>query len=215
MRITFLLLFLYLLTSAHAQERKEIRWTDLESKLEFDDPFAKLSRSQLVQLGRYARMQEKQEKLGDEFSNEDQIKKDSMRQGLLSQNIKIDSLLMMRAEITELRRQKAEEVNTKMNNVEIWIAGYLLPLNYIDGKVTECLLVPWVGACIHTPPPPKNQLIYITVPNGLKSVSRFAAVIVEGLITTTDKTSSLFLVDGRADISSGYSMLDAKVSKFK
>jgi hypothetical protein len=44
------------------------------------------------------------------------------------------------------------------------IAGFALPLERQgpDGKggVTEFLIVPYFGACIHTPPPPANQIIH-------------------------------------------------------
>jgi hypothetical protein len=71
--------------------------------------------------------------------------------------------------------------------------------------------VPWVGACIHTPPPPRNQLIYLKTKEGVEVKSRFQAVKVEGTLTIDDRTSSLFLRDGSSDIYSGYSILDGKV----
>jgi len=40
------------------------------------------------------------------------------------------------------------------------IAGFALPLERKEGKVTEFLIVPYFGACIHTPPPPANQIIH-------------------------------------------------------
>ena len=39
--------------------------------------------------------------------------------------------------------------------------GYLLPLEFSGKLVSEFLLVPWVGACIHTPPPPPNQIVHV------------------------------------------------------
>lgn len=42
----------------------------------------------------------------------------------------------------------------------IRIAGYALPLEREGRKVTEYLIVPYFGACIHTPPPPANQIIH-------------------------------------------------------
>ncbi len=40
------------------------------------------------------------------------------------------------------------------------IAGFALPLERKGDKVIEFLLVPYLGACIHTPPPPANQIIH-------------------------------------------------------
>lgn len=45
----------------------------------------------------------------------------------------------------------------------IRMPGYILPLEYqMSGTVQEFLLVPYFGACIHMPPPPPNQIVYVT-----------------------------------------------------
>ncbi len=52
---------------------------------------------------------------------------------------------------------------------EVKIPGFMVPLEDWAEKATEFLLVPYVGACIHTPPPPPNQLVYVRM-NGGESV---------------------------------------------
>lgn len=47
-----------------------------------------------------------------------------------------------------------------LNGKRIRIAGFALPLERQGDKVTEFLIVPYFGACIHTPPPPANQIIH-------------------------------------------------------
>lgn len=49
-----------------------------------------------------------------------------------------------------------------LNNKKIKIPGYVLPTKYSDKGVLEFLLVPYMGACIHVPPPPSNQMVYVT-----------------------------------------------------
>ncbi|WP_394692313.1 DUF3299 domain-containing protein [Hyphobacterium sp.] len=45
----------------------------------------------------------------------------------------------------------------------IRMPGFILPLHYdVGGTVNEFLLVPYFGACVHTPPPPPNQIVYVT-----------------------------------------------------
>ncbi|HEU0119909.1 MAG TPA: DUF3299 domain-containing protein [Bryobacteraceae bacterium] len=46
------------------------------------------------------------------------------------------------------------------------IAGYMVPLDDGFQEVNEFLLVPTAGACIHTPPPPGNQIVYATMSTG-------------------------------------------------
>lgn len=45
---------------------------------------------------------------------------------------------------------------------KVRLAGYVVPLDF-DGQTTleEFLLVPYYGACIHTPPPPANQVVHV------------------------------------------------------
>lgn len=47
-----------------------------------------------------------------------------------------------------------------LNGKRMRIAGFALPLERQGDKVTEFLIVPYFGACIHTPPPPANQIIH-------------------------------------------------------
>ncbi|RZL86789.1 MAG: DUF3299 domain-containing protein [Variovorax sp.] len=51
--------------------------------------------------------------------------------------------------------------NTAMNGVEVKLPGFIVPLEENKGEVTEFLLVPYFGACIHTPPPPANQIVHV------------------------------------------------------
>lgn len=67
----------------------------------------------------------------------------------------------------------------------IRIGGYVLPFNLTGGRyVSEFLLVPYVGACIHVPPPPPNQLIYVTTEEPIEVSGLWDAVWVEGIMYT-------------------------------
>jgi hypothetical protein len=46
------------------------------------------------------------------------------------------------------------------------VPGFMVPLEDYLEEVTEFLLVPYVGACVHTPPPPPNQLVYVKMAEG-------------------------------------------------
>jgi hypothetical protein len=58
--------------------------------------------------------------------------------------------------------------NPAMNGVEVKIPGFIVPLEESKGEVTEFLLVPYFGACIHTPPPPANQILHVRPRQGAK-----------------------------------------------
>ncbi|WP_257253610.1 MULTISPECIES: DUF3299 domain-containing protein [unclassified Endozoicomonas] len=55
----------------------------------------------------------------------------------------------------------------KLDKRTVKIPGYLVPLNLDkDQRATELLLVPTMGACIHVPPPPPNQTVYVKFKEG-------------------------------------------------
>lgn len=61
----------------------------------------------------------------------------------------------------------ATTVRPELNGAKVRIAGFLVPLETnMQGRVSEFFLVPYQGACIHVPPPPPNQLIYVKYPKG-------------------------------------------------
>jgi uncharacterized protein len=69
-----------------------------------------------------------------------------------------------------------------LNGQSVRIDGYLLPLDFESLKVSEFLLVPYVGACVHVPPPPANQVIYIKLKDGYEVTDAFAPVSITGTL---------------------------------
>ena len=63
------------------------------------------------------------------------------------------------------------------------VPGFTVPLEDWASSATEFLLVPYVGACIHTPPPPPNQLVYIEMDEGKRAkMDGWNPVWVEGVL---------------------------------
>jgi hypothetical protein len=59
--------------------------------------------------------------------------------------------------------------------------GYILPLDYAEqGSAREFLLLPYHGACVHYPPPPPNQIVYLRSPEPITYASIWEPVWVEG-----------------------------------
>lgn len=71
------------------------------------------------------------------------------------------------------------------------LSGYVVPLKHEGTRVSEFLLVPYVGACIHVPPPPRNQIVYVTVENPIRVKGLFAAVTVTGILRTHSTDTEL------------------------
>ncbi|GAA3765392.1 DUF3299 domain-containing protein [Terriglobus aquaticus] len=58
------------------------------------------------------------------------------------------------------------------------IPGFMVPLEDDAEQVTEFLLVPFSGACIHVPPPPPNQMVYVKLRGGKKAAMSFTQPII-------------------------------------
>lgn len=71
-------------------------------------------------------------------------------------------------------------VATDLAGKTVKIGGYVVALDFNATRVTEFLLVPFVGACIHVPPPPANQIIYVKYDKGLELQGQFDPVYVTG-----------------------------------
>ncbi|BDC51770.1 hypothetical protein F183_A40850 [Bryobacterales bacterium F-183] len=78
----------------------------------------------------------------------------------------------------------------KMDGTSVKVPGFMVPLEDDEDKVVEFLLVPYVGACIHTPPPPPNQIVHVTMGDGKKTkVSFWDPVWVIGKLEIKDYKS--------------------------
>jgi hypothetical protein len=56
----------------------------------------------------------------------------------------------------------------KLNGALVRVPGFIVPLEDSETAVSEFLLVPYFGACIHVPPPPPNQIVHVRMEKGRK-----------------------------------------------
>ena len=80
---------------------------------------------------------------------------------------------------------KSTNVNAEYDQKSIRLSGFVVPVEYNDDQViTEFFLVPYFGACIHVPPPPPNQIIYVKYPQGLELTALYDPFWIEGTMKT-------------------------------
>jgi len=100
-------------------------------------------------------------------------------------------------------RKKLDEapiVKAQLNK-KIRIPGYAVPLDAERSDKREFLLVPYFGACIHTPPPPANQIVLVrpTAQSKIKKMPESMDVLwvegelKEGRISTSQGVSGYML----------------------
>ena len=211
-RCLSLLIGALLTVTAVAEEPRQVMWADLVPKsAAFDNPFLKLTPEQLARVSDVAAIRDRRERGDKNLSRAEIESEPALVRRLEQAGVDVDGLLAKRKEIIE----RGRSVNPLLNGQIVRLPGYLLPLEFSGKQVSEFLLVPWVGACIHTPPPPPNQIVHVKPEKPVEMSGMFAPVWVTGQMTTGAIKKSLSLVDGSADIDVGYSLRASRVEPYK
>ncbi|MFK7874759.1 MAG: DUF3299 domain-containing protein [Paracoccaceae bacterium] len=82
-------------------------------------------------------------------------------------------------------------VRTDWNGAVVRLPGFIVPIDYSGTGVTAFILVPFVGACVHVPPPPANQLVFVTTQKPYESSGLFEPVNVIGMFGTASTSTQL------------------------
>ncbi|RWK06586.1 MAG: DUF3299 domain-containing protein [Mesorhizobium sp.] len=105
-----------------------------------------------------------------------------------------------------------ETLSTNLQDKEVQIAGYALPVDRDGDLVYQFLLVPWTGACSHMPTPPPNQIVLVTPAHPFKMAEAYQPVSVTGVLKPGMEKSQLFILDGVLIVQSGYTVRKAEVA---
>lgn len=101
-----------------------------------------------------------------------------------------------------MQQSKLGGVRPELNGSTVKIPGFVIPLEGDEHKVTEFLLVPYFGACIHVPPPPPNQIIYVKFPQGAPVQELWDVIYVIGTLKTEtlshDLAETAYMIEGSA-----------------
>lgn len=88
----------------------------------------------------------------------------------------------------------------ELDGSKVKIPGFVIPLEGDANTVTEFLLVPYFGACIHVPPPPPNQIIYVKFPKGAPVQQLWDVIYVIGTLKietiSHDLAQTGYLIEG-------------------
>ncbi len=82
-------------------------------------------------------------------------------------------------------------VRTEWNGQIVRLPGFIVPIDYEGTGVTAFILVPYVGACVHVPPPPANQLVFVTTQTPYESDGLFEPVNVIGMFGVSSLSTHL------------------------
>ncbi|HVZ44505.1 MAG TPA: DUF3299 domain-containing protein [Ramlibacter sp.] len=94
-----------------------------------------------------------------------------------------------------------------MNGAAVRLPGYVVPVDQTKEGLRQFLLVPYFGACIHSPPPPANQIIDVIVDHPADDIQSMDAVWVSGVLQTARTDSTMGM--------SGYKLKAARVEPYE
>ncbi len=88
----------------------------------------------------------------------------------------------------------------ELDGQAIRVPGFVVPLEFSDFQnISEFLLVPYFGACIHLPAPPPNQIILVNSPQGFQLDDLYEPFwfsgVVKTSITENDVATSAYSLD--------------------
>ena len=142
-------------------------------------------------------------------SKEEQVQQQAVefKETLKEQGINADEVIALRDEYMQTMKASAEAITTEFDGKKVRVPGFIVPLEFSEGMTeTEFLLVPVAGACIHMPPPPANQIVKVSFPEGFQVQNVQYPVWVEGDFSSNKVTEEVYLVDGKSNLTMGYEM---------
>jgi len=102
-------------------------------------------------------------------------------------------------------------IDPSLDGKMVKIPGFVVPIEENARAVSEFLLVPYFGACIHVPPPPANQIIHVISAKPIKGLHVMDVVWVAGELKTTRFSKQTDMGIG----ASGYQINSVSVTAYK
>lgn len=188
--------------------QQAITWEDLQPQTTtLQNPYEHLSTEQVYDLSTLVRLQLWLDQNPGDAKGLEAEEIQRLRRQLGSQGLDVDSLLAQVDQAQAYWQEQSEMTNSVLAGQSVELSGYALPLTWNNHQqITEFLLVPFVGACIHVPPPPPNQIVHVEPPAPVEPPGLFAPVSVTGQLWQQPASYELFRVDGSRFVDVGYAL---------
>ena len=199
---------LTLLLTLPASAQSIITWEDLAAQsTALTNPYEHLTTGQTYRLSNLYQWRQWIAENQDAPNSKQAEEIEDLERSLTAEGLDIEALLTQVDQAQAYFQAKSQATNASLDNRAVKLSGYVLPLNENDAQqVTDFLLVPYVGACIHVPPPPPNQMVYIKPASAIDNPGLFSPVFVEGKIRQQLGDYELFRVDGSQSVKVSYAM---------
>jgi len=108
----------------------------------------------------------------------------------------LDSFQQRQLEDEQAQQYQAALSSTRViqgfDGKAIRIPGFIVPLEQNEDKeVTRFFIVPYFGACLHMPPPPPNQILYVESEQGITLENLYDPYWFEGVVSIEQKVDAM------------------------
>lgn len=210
------LLLLVLGSEAGAAESpRALTWEELVPAMPpIEDPFTHLTPDQRLDLHAIAGIRSQAalgqiSRVSDTYEISVELTDKLKRQGL-----DVEGLLATLKDVQRKIDEQDQMVVAGLEGQVVRMPGYALPLEFSGTGVKEFLLVPYVGACIHVPPPPPNQMVFVRLDKAFQMDDIYTPVMITGRMSVKRTVKALSLVDGQANVNAGYVLEGMKVEPY-
>jgi uncharacterized protein len=90
-------------------------------------------------------------------------------------------------------------INPLILGQSVRLPGYMVPLEDLPEGTKEFLLVPYFGACVHSPPPPANQIVHVVLDKPTKRFRLMDTLWVTGWLSATKTDSHMGVASYQMD----------------
>ena len=90
-------------------------------------------------------------------------------------------------------------INPVVLGQSVRLPGFMVPLEDLPEGSKEFLLVPYFGACVHSPPPPANQIVHVVLDKPTKRFRLMDTLWVTGALSATKTDSHMGVASYRID----------------
>jgi hypothetical protein len=202
--------------SAAAETPRQVTWDDLVPPGPMLlDPSTPLSNSQRADLYKIESIREREKRGSISQVSPEYDEAVALTRKLKRQGLNVDALLTALAEFDAEIVRRNQAVVGALEGQLVRMPGYALPLEFSGGEMKEFLLVPFIGACIHVPPPPPNQVVFVKLNEGFTPKDLYTPVWITGRMTVNRASKSLSLVDGQSDVEMAYALEGVRVELYK
>ncbi len=125
---------------------------------------------------------------------------------LIKKNVDIEPLLKMFDDFIAEVEERNKAVVPELDGQLVRIPGYALPLELDDTSLKEFLLVPNVGACIHTPAPPANQMVLVKLVKSYTPKEIYEPVWITGRMWLQKTNRYVNYSDGQTAADAAYTL---------